>query len=321
MLTLRSRFAGLVLAVLVVLPLAGFALGDPPAGCKKWDEATSTCLIEVEVPADPQDPPQDDESGSGQGGGDRGQSKPQKCIDFTGEVLPCTVQNPYWTTHGSAYWSREHECYISPATQDWPKSNPIWEGHTTGGLYDCFMPNIPGIKIGTFWSENPPAGPDPLPDPETLARQAMAAMDLRAPRIGIAPEDTPGSVGLVGLPVWMWVDDPGQHTWGPITKKASAAGHTVTATGEVDKLVWDMGDGTKVTCTTQGTEFTVDKGLTESPDCGHKYTAMGDYTVTVTAYWTVEWAGLGQTGELSTDVQRSTTVRIGEAQAVKNQQP
>ncbi len=59
MLTLRSRVAALALAVLVVLPLAGFTLGDPPAGCQKWDEATSTCLIEVEVPADPQDPPQD----------------------------------------------------------------------------------------------------------------------------------------------------------------------------------------------------------------------------------------------------------------------
>ncbi|MGN7248138.1 PKD domain-containing protein [Janibacter anophelis] len=308
MLTLRSRVAGLVLAVLVVLPLAGFTLGDPPAGCKKWDEATSTCLIEIEVPADPQDPPQDGGDTDPVSGGE-----PDPCLDWAGKEVECSDGKGGW-------WSNDDNCYVTPSMYDYPKSHPIWEGNTTGALYDCYNAAIQGTRMGTVWLEFPP-GPQALPDPETLARQAMAAMDLRAPRIGIAPEDTPGSVGLVGLPVWMWVDDPGQHTWGPITKKASAAGHTVTATGEVDKLVWDMGDGTKVTCTTQGTEFTVDKGLTESPDCGHKYTAMGDYTVTVTAYWTIDWAGLGQTGELSTDVQRSTTVRIGEAQAVKNKQP
>lgn len=316
MLTLRSRMAAFVLAVLVVLPLAGFSLSGQP-DCAKRDDATGVCLIEVPADPPPTDPPSQDQPGDEPGGGG-GSTTPQKCEDFNGKVMPCTVTNPYWSTEGSAYWSNELDCYISPSSNDWPKSHPIWEGHTTGAVYDCFSPWIPrGHKIFPMWSQNPPAGPAAPPDPRVLAREALAKMNLRAPKIGIAPKDEAGSVGLVGLPVWMWVADPGARTWGPNTKSASAGGHTVTATGTVDKVVWTMGDGNKVTCTAKGTPFTPDRGLRSSPDCGHKYSTMGEYTVTATAYWTVAWSGMGQSGEIPLTLDRSTTIRIGEAQAVK----
>jgi hypothetical protein len=44
---------------------------------------------------------------------------------------------------------------------------------------------------------------------------------------------------------------------------------------------------------------------------------MGEYTVTATAHWTVAWSGMGQSGEIPMTLDRSTTIRIGEAQAVK----
>lgn len=309
MLTTHARAAALVLAVLLAVPLTGFSRADPEPTCTR-DETTGRCLVEAPPATTRTDPPQQVAAGGGPSGGS---SAPQPCVNFMGEVKPCT--------DGDSWWSNELNCYISESTHDYPRSHPLWEGNTTGAIYDCYNPDIvSGMRMGTFWSQDPPAGPAAAPNPETLARQALAAMNLRAPRIGIAPKDEPGSVGLVGLPVWMWVADPGDRTWGPTTASASAGGHTVTATATVGKVVWTMGDGTKVTCTTKGTAYTTSLGVRSSPDCGHQYSAMGEYTVTATAYWTVAWSGMGRTGEIALDLERSTTVQIGEAQAVKNTQ-
>ncbi len=39
-------------------------------------------------------------------------------------------------------------------------------------------------------------------------------MSLRPITIGIVPKAAPGSVGLVGMPVWMWVASPGPAVLG-----------------------------------------------------------------------------------------------------------
>ena len=54
-------------------------------------------------------------------------------------------------------------------------------------------------------------------DPVVLANRAIASMDLDPITIGIVPESGPNRVGLVGLPVWMWVDNQTDDTCGPIT--------------------------------------------------------------------------------------------------------
>ncbi len=58
------------------------------------------------------------------------------------------------------------------------------------------------------------------PDPRVLAQQAIALMGLRAINIGIVPEPRAGSVGIIGMPTWMWAQNPSQSTWGPITKSS-----------------------------------------------------------------------------------------------------
>ena len=117
----------------------------------------------------------------------------------------------------------------------------------------------------TFWSATSPAGPAAPPDPRVLALQAIATMRLRAIGIGIVPEAQAGSIGIVGLPTWMWVADPGQHTWGPITRTASSAGYSVTATAKVQRVVWAMGDGNTVTCTKRGTPYADSFGKRAEP--------------------------------------------------------
>ena len=116
-----------------------------------------------------------------------------------------------------------------------------------------FSPPLPYIAGPAFaaydlWSASPPAGPAAPPNPRVLAQQAVASMQLRAITIGLVPEPQPGSVGLVGIPNWMWVDAPSATTWGPITRSASAAGFTVTATAQVQQVDWNMGDGQVVSC-------------------------------------------------------------------------
>ncbi|WP_146197432.1 ATP/GTP-binding protein [Promicromonospora sp. AC04] len=141
-------------------------------------------------------------------------------------------------------------------------------------------------------------------------------MDLNPIDIGIVPEEGPDRVGIVGMPQWMWVNEPAENTFGPITRKATAGSVTVTATAKVDKVVWDMGDGTSVTCVGTGTPYEDRYDTMDSPDCGHRYSKQGKYEVTATSYWTVEWEGMGQSGTIPLDFTRTANIVMGEAQVI-----
>ncbi len=200
-----------------------------------------------------------------------------------------------------------------------PQSYPIWEGHKDGAIFDCVVPAHvgPGLIIAawtiSYWAAS---APPPPPDPLLLARNAVASMKLSAITMGLVPEPGAGSVGLVGMPNWMWVERPTQATWGPITRTASAAGWTVTATARVAQVEWAMGDGQTVRCGA-GTPYRDSYGRQASPTCGHTYTRQGSYTVTATSHWVVVWAGIGQAGTIAMDLSQSAAVTIGEAQVLR----
>jgi hypothetical protein len=199
------------------------------------------------------------------------------------------------------------------------KSEPVWAGHTDGAIYDCVVP--PAIGRGgllmagwtiKYWSA---AAPAPPPNPVTLAQEAIATMNLKAITVGIVPD--PSGVGLVGMPNWMWVTNPTVNTWGPLTRSASAAGWTVTATAQVSKVTWNMGDGQVVVCNGPGTRYQDSYGKQQSPDCGHTYTRQGAYTVRATSHWVITWAGIGQTGTIPMDLTNTAALTIGEAQVLR----
>ena len=199
-----------------------------------------------------------------------------------------------------------------------PQTEAVWAGHTDGAIYLCDVPAGRGgmFVVGyliQYWSATAPAAP---PDPATLAQQAVASMQLLAVRVGIVPEARVGSVGLVGMPNWMWVSAPDAQTFGPITRTASAGGWTVSATAQVASVSWYMGDGRVVTCAGPGTAYEASYGKASSPDCGHTYTRQGDYTVRATSHWVVTWSGIGQAGTISLDLTQATDVTIGEAQVL-----
>jgi hypothetical protein len=218
-------------------------------------------------------------------------------------------------------WSNAYNCYIQAEQPQPPANDPAWQGHQPGdgAVYACYQPQTTFLVY--LWLRTPPPGPGPTPG--EVAQLAIKQMDLRAIEIGIAPRPGPDSVGLVGMPVWMWARTPDPHSYGPITATASAGGTTVTATARIFRITWDMGDGATVVCRSAGTPYRPSYGREDSPDCGHTYTTSssgqpsGKYTVTATSDWVVTWAGAGQTGTIRLDgLVRSTQIAIGEAQVL-----
>lgn len=238
-----------------------------------------------------------------------GSSDPVACVtqEMPPREVPCS--NPELGT-----WSNARACYIKAESPPPPLTDAVWSGNTTGSIYRCSGSGIwsgPGSYL--FWADT---APGVIPDPRVLAQQAVTQMRLRAVTIGMAPDPSPGSVGLVGLPIWLWVASPDQSTWGPNTKTASAGGYSVTATGRVTQVVWSMGDGGTVACTSTGTSYTDSFGMSASPDCGYRYTKQGTYTVTATSYWTINWSGIGESGVINQTYTSSVVVTIGELQTV-----
>jgi hypothetical protein len=218
-------------------------------------------------------------------------------------------------------------CTVSKMDPPPPAGSELWEGHNPddGAVYtricsstDEFIGINVNTTVETFWAANPP----PPVDPAALAQQAVDKMTLRGPDIGITPK--PGGKGVVGMPVYMWTAK-GAETYGPNTASASAGGITVTATAKVQKIVWKMGDGQAVTCTTAGTPYKAAYGKQPSPDCGYRYTepssttSTGKYHVTATSTWVIDWqvaGGGGQTGQLTEIRNSSVDITVAEVQVL-----
>lgn len=293
-----------VLATIALLPGLltlgiGVAHAGPPVDCGSgghWDGAT--CRIAVSTPGR--------DSGSAGRGRSSGGSRPRVCT--FGEIpMPCEDAQL-----GS--WSQSKSCYVRLSRPQPPKSLAAWGAHTDGAIYDCALPRsgpFGGLAF-RFWSATAPAGPDP----RVLAQRAIASMNLTPVTIGIVPEDKPGSVGLVGMPVWLWAANPNQHSWGPITRRASAGGVTVTATAKVQRVRWQLGDGGVVVCTGPGTVYQDRFGKSDSPTCGYTYTRQGTYTVRAESQWSVAWSGMGQSGTIPITLNEATTITVGELQVI-----
>lgn len=299
---LRILQCVLIVTLLGVGPTAAQA---DPVICEKVDPRTGQCVIVADPEPDPGVPV--DPIGDGGGGGGA-----QPVCMFGDIEVPC--QSPL------GVWSNARSCYVALMDPQPPKDHLAWGGREDGAIYVCHYhpayPSPDGLDFTPFWLPAPPEPGGGGVPPEVLAQQAVTSMGLKAIDIGIVPEPGPDSVGLVGMPTWMWVDQPSESTWGPITRSASAGGITVTATAEVDRVEWDMGDGSSVTCSNAGTPYADSYGKQSSPTCGHTYTKTGRYTVEATSYWVVTWSGAGQSGTIPLNFTGSAPVTMGEVQVI-----
>lgn len=261
---------------------------------------------------------EDPGGGTGGGGSDRGKAGDgggaPVCRYGGGPEISClnpTTRDP-WYASENCYISRIAEPISKP-----PSDQPNWiyyYCHGAGFEGSYYFPN--SYIWLPFDIATPPVDLDALID------SAIEQMNLTAPELGTNPPasgDAP--TALVNLPVHLWVADAGESTIGPITRSASAGGVTVTATGEVTRIEWDMGDGAMVVC--EGSAMLGQRWTAEiwdaPPICGHAYTRAsngesgGAYTITATAFWTITWSGAGRSGAIPMELVRSVELGVREA--------
>jgi hypothetical protein len=155
--------------------------------------------------------------------------------------------------------------------------------------------------------------------PYQAALMAVAYLPLQPgkPTVGPPPKVNKWKMAAVGYPLWIWAE--GNLDPAPVTH--SVSGLSVSLNPSLAKIVYDMGDGTTITCG-PGTPWhkgSVPAG-TPSPDCGHTYTKpslpKGSYTITATTHWSVGWTAGGQSGTIPFTQTLSTTLPVGEVQTL-----
>lgn len=314
----NRRLTDLVLLVLAAASLtilsAGVAQADPL--CERVNPRTGTCLVWAQPDPPPAAGPISDGGSEGGSGSSSGTST--RTCTFGETEIPCSP---------SGYtWNASRECYARPSDPQPDVDASVWEGRTEGVIIACVPPYcvVEGVGMDDcyddlYWA---PTAPAAGPSPGELADRAVESMNLHAISVGIVPRPGDDSVGLVGMPVWMWAADPGPSTTGPTTASASAGGVTVTATAELEDITWDMGDGSTVVCG-PGSPYNPSHGREASPDCGHVYTTTswgkpGDtFTVSASSAWVITWVGGGQSGTIRLDgLTESVQIAVGEAQVL-----
>ncbi|WP_308465216.1 hypothetical protein [Rathayibacter soli] len=251
---------------------------------------------------------------------------PQTC-SYLGAAVPCADAAGSWSDNGDCHG------YVSlAATQGAP---PPGRDAAVGAWYQCTgycPPPQRDCYNASFWSDTPPAGVIRY-TPAQAAALLVRTFQLRGIDIGMAPaqkvhsDDPVGTVPYrrtwVGIPVWLWVDNPQPLSFGPYTQTATLGGVTVTATAQVASVTWSSGDGQAVTCGV-GTVFNLDamrdQLAVDSPTCGYRYqntSGGGQFTATATSHWSVHWTGGGTDGMIAVrDTSSTTLVRVGELQSV-----
>ena len=308
---LRRSLAIVVTALLALVVALGSATAAV-AGEMICDDKTDVCYEIVDVPGvDPIGSP-NPTTGFTPG--------PTECSwsNSAGEnmVVPCRNED--------GPWSNKRGCYVSLFESD----NPGPPGSAPeGAWYICNDYPDPNCAIRdcwyvSFWLDTPPPGIDTLTAGQA-AQRLVDSFALEGIGIGFAPDPAvPGSKSFVGIPIWMWVTNPTPLSYGPYTQTATLGGQTITATAQVTSILWDMGDGTTVSCGSTGTEYQPSLGLVDSPTCGHRYGATSDsqpggkFTVTATSQWAVTWTSGAQSGTIPLTSTSATAVDINELQAV-----
>lgn len=239
----------------------------------------------------------------------------QTCSDTaTGRAVDCVS--------GDSWWHQDKQCYVSLKQPQPDKSERIWQGKTEGVIMSCQKLHLGSINSYDFWLPNS----KPAPNPRVLAEQAIAQMNLLPVQIGTYPSSLsqdPKAMGVVGRWVWLWAKNPDEHTWGPITRTATAAGHSVTATAKVSHIVWNMGDGKNHTCRNAGTPWKPNSTdpNPKSPTCSYQYEKQGIQTVTATSHWQVTWSGIGQQGTITFTLASTARIAIGELHVLNVPRP
>lgn len=222
----------------------------------------------------------------------------------------------------SSSGSDEQPCFIieigQPAVDD-----PVWLQYIPVGAdpadyvlmqTGCGVTGWQGLDIfARLINDEPP------PDPDALAREAIARLPIPPPAIELGPD---AERIAVNVPVWLWVSNPD-----PVSASATDRTVTVTANAELASVTWSMGeqDSALVTCTGAGMAPSPGVDLWDPP-CGYTYrlrslsertAGAGTWPVTAEATWSITWvANTGESGSDSVTVSSAARTAVGEYRTV-----
>ena len=159
----------------------------------------------------------------------------------------------------------------------------------------------------------------PQISPQQAAIAAVARLRLTppAPMIGPSPEINEWNIAAVGYPYWLWAEG----NLDPAPVSTTVADLTVSLDARLTSTTFDLGDGTRMTCTDLTARWSpAVEPAAPSPACGHTYTKpslpKGKYTITAYSTWSVAWSVNGVGGTIPLYQQASTTVPVGELQVL-----
>ena len=211
-------------------------------------------------------------------------------------------------------WARLNPDHVAIADRLAEDGSGTPKGDGPGAWYRKVCTDAAGSTATVVWV------PERV-DPRVLAERAADQVAIPSVQLGMNPSAEQGAV--VNVETWLWVAD---SSWRPVAAQASAGGVVVTATAAPKRVVWDMGNGDRVTCEGPGTPYDASRPSAEqSTACSYTYRKSsaraqgGAYTVTATVVWEISWTVTGAAGggNLGT-APRSQSIRlpVKEIQAV-----
>ncbi len=218
-----------------------------------------------------------------------------------------------------------------------PAGDPRWgsDDSTKGVLYVMSCPDA--INLGTqnlvytfvryVYTPKGTAPQAVVPDPVVVAQQAISALNIPVPSVGVGPD-----AAKIAANYWtyLWVNNAQQKT-----ATATAGPVTVTATASLTSVLYSMGEpvsaadlstpSASFTCQGAGADPGLAADVTVIPPAGScaymfhvrstaaRTNGSGSWPVTATATWTVVWtSNIGVGGTVTPPPRASTTqVRVG----------
>jgi hypothetical protein len=226
------------------------------------------------------------------------------------------------TGSGGARWQCGYYAVVAPQLSvldpspvvDWVSGpvNPV-----RGEFYMLGCTDSSGARVHTRYLAFDPG--DPFGGAGATARaveEARRRLEIPEPQPGVNPPDAQ----LVGLPMWMWLEEPWDRVW------ATASVGDVWASVEAwpETSLWEFGDGTRIWCD-RGVPYDIlRRPLEQSSRCTHTFTHSSMWStggvewVRVTVTWGVAWNSSELGGEPLGTVTRTAEfpVKVVEAQAL-----
>ena len=292
-------------AVLIVLT-AGLAVpASAQAGSRVICDPSGQCRVVIS---------RGTHGGSGAGHGS-GRGGKQVCHLDGGQETPCYEPDLGW-------WNTQDNCYYK-AVAPWPSPAEValnsgstaYHRAADGGDYyavSCLV----STGFGYVWLAKPPPGYGGV-NVWALVQRAVRLLRMAKPDIVMSPPL--GKPSIVGVYDWLWIART-PFSWGRQSVTAAVPGASVTATAVALQVVWNMGDGTAITCLTPGTPWVAGDPGNAPSDCSYAYRQRGAFRVTATTTFQVAWAGTGLAasakGQMQIHLSSSAPVTVDELQAI-----